>query len=346
MAIKYDKNKDSYDILGIPPTSTDEEIKKRYRDLCRQYHPDLNKDAPLKDELQRKINDAYNNICPKNRAAYDTERRNALGIKGKIKTSLNTINDKVSKMAFRFVNSSSIENLEAYDQYIEFLDELEPQFLEYGESTKPFLEGVLNKRGKISKETLEQYKKTIKRELEYIKMRAAAFDEFQKFYTATNETIVKLYNKKLNLKEYTDINNRTKYNQLELEEKKLEIKNFVKKLNEERLKKLDSLKIELGKRYIRYNEFLELRGLKEETISTNTIKKLQSMLSIIDQIRIKLNKMGIALEDYLINMGLNIMTVTEKQLESILQSLNPSGQNLEELDKILRGEDGDRTMGK
>ena len=31
MGLIYDKSKDSYEILGISPAATDEEIKKRYR---------------------------------------------------------------------------------------------------------------------------------------------------------------------------------------------------------------------------------------------------------------------------------------------------------------------------
>ena len=53
---------DPYKILNIPPTATDEEVKKAYRELARKYHPDNYHDNPLADLAQEKmkeINEAY-----------------------------------------------------------------------------------------------------------------------------------------------------------------------------------------------------------------------------------------------------------------------------------------------
>lgn len=51
-------NKEAYSILEIPPTATPEEAKKKYRELTKKYHPDINKEAGAEDKF-KKINEAY-----------------------------------------------------------------------------------------------------------------------------------------------------------------------------------------------------------------------------------------------------------------------------------------------
>ncbi len=47
------------EVLGIPPLVTKLEIKKRYRDLAKRYHPDQN---PSEAGEMEKINQAYEKI--------------------------------------------------------------------------------------------------------------------------------------------------------------------------------------------------------------------------------------------------------------------------------------------
>ena len=57
--------RDSYEVLGIQPSATDDEVKAAYRNLARKYHPDNYADNPLSDLAQEKmqeINEAYDTI--------------------------------------------------------------------------------------------------------------------------------------------------------------------------------------------------------------------------------------------------------------------------------------------
>src|SRR4249920_2117539 len=51
--------KDYYQILGTPRNATDAEIKKAFRKLAREYHPDVAKDKKKAEEKFKEINEAY-----------------------------------------------------------------------------------------------------------------------------------------------------------------------------------------------------------------------------------------------------------------------------------------------
>ena len=57
--------KSPYEILGISPNATNEEVRDAYRALARKYHPDNYIDSPLADlaeEKMKEINTAYDEI--------------------------------------------------------------------------------------------------------------------------------------------------------------------------------------------------------------------------------------------------------------------------------------------
>ena len=64
--------KSYYDILGVPKTASEDEIKQAYRKLARQYHPDLHPDDKQAAEKFKEISEAYDTLSNKEkRAAYD-----------------------------------------------------------------------------------------------------------------------------------------------------------------------------------------------------------------------------------------------------------------------------------
>ena len=57
--------KNPYDVLGVSPSATNEEVKNAYKALAKKYHPDNYVDSPLADmaeERMKEVNDAYDEI--------------------------------------------------------------------------------------------------------------------------------------------------------------------------------------------------------------------------------------------------------------------------------------------
>ena len=56
MAVKF---KDYYEVLGVPRTATEDQIRSEYRKLARKYHPDVNPGDKSSEEKFKEINEAY-----------------------------------------------------------------------------------------------------------------------------------------------------------------------------------------------------------------------------------------------------------------------------------------------
>lgn len=71
--------KSLYETLGITDSASADEIKKAYRKLARQYHPDVNKDAGAEDKF-KEINAAYEVLSdPQKKSQYDQYGDNMFG---------------------------------------------------------------------------------------------------------------------------------------------------------------------------------------------------------------------------------------------------------------------------
>ncbi|MEU5837569.1 molecular chaperone DnaJ [Streptomyces diacarni] len=75
MSTKDFIEKDYYKVLGVPKDATEAEIKKAYRKLARENHPDANAGDPKAEERFKDASEAYDVLGdPKRRKEYDEAR--------------------------------------------------------------------------------------------------------------------------------------------------------------------------------------------------------------------------------------------------------------------------------
>ena len=79
MRTRFREFKDYYKILSVAENSTDTEIKKSYRKLALEHHPDHNKNDPNSEEKFKQITESYGVLIdPLKRKEYDRFRADHL----------------------------------------------------------------------------------------------------------------------------------------------------------------------------------------------------------------------------------------------------------------------------
>jgi len=74
--------RDYYEVLGVSKNASEDDLKKAFRKLARQYHPDVNKDPGAEDKF-KELGEAYEVLSdPQKRQRYDQFGHAAAGAGG------------------------------------------------------------------------------------------------------------------------------------------------------------------------------------------------------------------------------------------------------------------------
>jgi curved DNA-binding protein len=99
-----------YEILGIGRDASQDEMKKAFRQLARQYHPDVNPGNPAAEAKFKIINEAYNTLSdPSLKAIYDAKLES--GQIDQASRDIKIVKSQAGYQPFNFANSDrSFEN--------------------------------------------------------------------------------------------------------------------------------------------------------------------------------------------------------------------------------------------
>eukprot|EP00591_Stephanopyxis_turris_P014979 CAMPEP_0195534820 /NCGR_PEP_ID=MMETSP0794_2-20130614/43113_1 /TAXON_ID=515487 /ORGANISM="Stephanopyxis turris, Strain CCMP 815" /LENGTH=612 /DNA_ID=CAMNT_0040667783 /DNA_START=217 /DNA_END=2055 /DNA_ORIENTATION=+ len=90
------KDREYYDVLGVPTNASPSEIKKAYYKQARETHPDKNPDDPLADTKFQQLGVAYQTLADeKSRAAYDSRGKQSTSDGANSANGLDTIDPYV-----------------------------------------------------------------------------------------------------------------------------------------------------------------------------------------------------------------------------------------------------------
>jgi len=182
-----------YEILGVSKNATEEELKKAYRQIAKETHPDYFPDDKEKEERFKKANEAYEILSnPEKRRQYDL-----------ILTSRESILSNPEKRKRYDLWDFSYNLEKAYDDFIECLNIVEKYFKEYGLTTEKFRKAIEGKRGILTLKEINSYKISINKQLQALTLNKK---EIEKLEFSLNEIkqIIENSNEHIDLSKYEE----------------------------------------------------------------------------------------------------------------------------------------------
>src|SRR4030066_2090958 len=103
--------RDYYEILGVDRNASKDDLKKAYRKLAMQYHPDRNPDDKTAEEKFKEAAEAYEVLSnDEKKSMYDRYGHDGLRGSGAGSTGFNDINDIFSHFSDIFGGSSIFDD--------------------------------------------------------------------------------------------------------------------------------------------------------------------------------------------------------------------------------------------
>lgn len=108
--------RDPYEVLGVPRTATQEQVKAAYRTLAKKYHPDNYINSPLADAANKKmqeVNEAYDSIISGNASSNSYQSYDSRG-------AYNSYSNRSAGNDYSYIRSYiSLNRLDEAEQMLE-----------------------------------------------------------------------------------------------------------------------------------------------------------------------------------------------------------------------------------